>query len=113
MHGCTIRMDLKTACSNYTSTSHNQPSCELCTFMLHGQSTCSDQHTSADASKAPAEGRQIILDATRDAFLEGMHSGVRVAAVATAIGAVAALVFLPAKGVDLNAAPPADQPVTT
>ena len=65
------------------------------------------------AEQAPAEGRQIILDATRDAFLEGMHSGVRVAAVATAIGAIAALVFLPARGVDLNATTSEDQPVTT
>ena len=63
------------------------------------------------AEQAPAEGRQIILDATRDAFLEGMHSGVRVAAVATAIGAVTALVFLPARGVDLNATEAADRSV--
>ena len=55
------------------------------------------------AERAPAAGRQLILDATRDAFLDGLHSGVRVAAVATAVGAVAALVFLPARGVDLNA----------
>jgi hypothetical protein len=64
------------------------------------------------AERAPAEGRQIILDATRDAFLEGMHSGVRVAAVATAVGAVAAIVFLPARGVDLNA-PASDEETVT
>jgi predicted MFS family arabinose efflux permease len=58
------------------------------------------------AEVAPPEGRQLILDATRDAFLEGLHSGVRVAAVATALGAVLALVFLPARGVDLNAPTP-------
>jgi EmrB/QacA subfamily drug resistance transporter len=58
------------------------------------------------AEMAPPEGRQLILDATRDAFLEGLHSGVRVAAVATALGAVLALVFLPARGVDLNASTP-------
>ena len=63
------------------------------------------------AERAPVEGRQIILDATRDAFLEGMHSGVRVAAAATAIGAVTALVFLPARGVDLNAIEAADRSV--
>ncbi len=63
------------------------------------------------AERAPAEGRQIILDATRDAFMEGLHSGVRVAAVATALGAIAALVFLPARGVDLNAARPEDTTV--
>lgn len=64
------------------------------------------------AERAPVEGRQIVLDATRDAFLEGMHNGVRVAAIATAIGAVAALVFLPARGVDLNATTPADRAVS-
>jgi hypothetical protein len=63
------------------------------------------------AERAPAEGRELILAATRDAFLEGLHSGVRVAAVATAVGAVAALVFLPARGVDLNAPQPDDEPV--
>lgn len=61
------------------------------------------------AEMAPPEGRTLILDATRDAFLEGLHSGVRVAAVATAVGAVLALVFLPARGVDLNATTPADE----
>ena len=43
--------------------------------------------------------------------MEGLHSGVRVAAVATALGAIAALVFLPARGVDLNAARPEDTTV--
>jgi EmrB/QacA subfamily drug resistance transporter len=63
------------------------------------------------AEMAPPEGRTLILDATRDAFLEGLHSGVRVAAVATAVGAVLALVFLPARGVDLNATTPSDEGV--
>lgn len=63
------------------------------------------------AEQAPPEGREVILTAARDAFLEGLHSGVRVAAVATALGAVAALVFLPARGVDLNAAEPEDRKV--
>jgi hypothetical protein len=44
-----------------------------------------------------------VLDATRDAFLQGLSGGVRVAAIATGIGAVAAMFFLPARGVDLNA----------
>ncbi|MHB1137907.1 MAG: DHA2 family efflux MFS transporter permease subunit [Microthrixaceae bacterium] len=51
------------------------------------------------AEQAPPEGRTVILDAARTAFLDGMSSGVRVAAVATALGAVAALLFLPARPV--------------
>jgi hypothetical protein len=63
------------------------------------------------AEQAPPQGRELILAATRDAFMEGLHSGVRVAAVATGLGAIAALVFLPARGVDLNANDPEERAV--
>ncbi|MDQ7994002.1 MAG: hypothetical protein REI45_15130, partial [Propionicimonas sp.] len=49
------------------------------------------------AEQAPPEGRTVILDAARTAFLDGMSAGVRVAAVATGLGAIAALLFLPAR----------------
>jgi EmrB/QacA subfamily drug resistance transporter len=58
------------------------------------------------AEQAPGAGRELVLEATRQSFLDGLAGGVRVAAVATALGAVAALVFLPARGVDLNAVDP-------
>jgi EmrB/QacA subfamily drug resistance transporter len=63
------------------------------------------------AEQAPPQGRELILAATRDAFMEGLHSGVRVAAVATGLGAIAALIFLPARGVDLNANDPEERAV--
>jgi EmrB/QacA subfamily drug resistance transporter len=51
------------------------------------------------AERAPAQGRELILDATRQSFLDGLSAGVRVAAVATALGALAAWRFLPARAV--------------
>ena len=57
------------------------------------------QVAAAVAEQAPPEGRQIILDAARSAFLDGMSSGVKVAALATGIGAVAALLFLPSQSI--------------
>lgn len=73
------------------------------------------QAAAAVAEQAPAEGRELVLDATRDAFLQGLSGGVRVAAIATGIGAVAAMSFLPARGVDLNATDTSDdeEPVRT
>jgi DHA2 family multidrug resistance protein-like MFS transporter len=50
----------------------------------------------AVAEQAPPEGRAVVLDAARTAFLDGMSSGVKVAAAATFLGAVGALLFLPA-----------------
>ena len=66
----------------------------------------------AVAELAPPAGQPIILDAARDAFMEGLAGGVRVAALATAIGAVLAWRFLPARGVDLNALPAETSPAT-
>jgi EmrB/QacA subfamily drug resistance transporter len=63
------------------------------------------QGAAAVAELAPPAGRPIILDAARDAFMDGLSGGVRVAAVATALGALLAWRFLPARGVDLNAVP--------
>lgn len=57
------------------------------------------QAAAAVAEQAPPQGRTIILDAARSAFLEGMSAGVRVAAVATGLGAIAALLFLPSRAV--------------
>jgi MFS transporter, DHA2 family, multidrug resistance protein len=54
------------------------------------------------ADRAPAAGRPIILAATSDAFLTGLAGGVRVAGVATLVGAVAAAVFLPAREVSVD-----------
>ena len=51
------------------------------------------------AEQAPPEGRTVILDAARTAFLDGMSSGVRVAALATGLGAIGALLFLPSRTV--------------
>ncbi len=51
------------------------------------------------AARAPEAGRPLILDAARDAFLHGMALGVRVAAAMTLIGAVGALIWLPARAV--------------
>jgi EmrB/QacA subfamily drug resistance transporter len=53
----------------------------------------------AVAEQAPEVARPIILDAARGAFLDGMSSGITVAAVLTAVGAVVALAFLPARAV--------------
>lgn len=64
------------------------------------------------AEMAPPERRQLILAATRNAFLDGLPSGMRVAAVATALGAVLARVFLPARGADLNASTPESETAT-
>jgi EmrB/QacA subfamily drug resistance transporter len=53
----------------------------------------------AVAEQAPEQARPLILDAARGAFLDGMSSGITVAAVLTAIGSVVALAFLPARAV--------------
>ena len=51
------------------------------------------------AEQAPPAGQPIILDAATDAFLDGLSGGVRVAGVATLVGAVAAALFLPSREV--------------
>lgn len=53
----------------------------------------------AVAERAPEAGRPLILDAARASFLDGMTAGIRVAAVMTLVGAVAALIWLPARAV--------------
>jgi hypothetical protein len=53
----------------------------------------------AVAEQAPPVAQPIILDAARGAFLDGMSSGITVAAVLTAIGSVVAVLFLPAREV--------------
>ncbi|MEZ5262583.1 MAG: MFS transporter [Acidimicrobiales bacterium] len=47
------------------------------------------------AAQAPAAAQPLVLGIARDAFMDGMATGSRVAAVACAVGAVAALRFLP------------------
>jgi len=54
----------------------------------------------AVAEHAPPAGRAVVLDATTDAFLGGFAGAVRVAALATALGALVAWRFLPARGVE-------------
>ena len=49
------------------------------------------------AKRAPAEGRAIVLDAARNSFMHGFSTSVLVAAGSTAIAAVGALLFLPAR----------------
>ncbi|MGE3358371.1 MAG: DHA2 family efflux MFS transporter permease subunit [Acidimicrobiia bacterium] len=51
------------------------------------------------AAQAPAAAQPLVLGIARDAFMDGMATGSRVAAVACAVGAVAALRFLPARAV--------------
>ena len=51
------------------------------------------------AEQAPPAGRPIILDAATNAFLDGLSGGVRVAGVATVLGAIAAALFLPSREV--------------
>ena len=58
----------------------------------------------AVADMAPPAGRDIILDATRTAFLDGFAGGVRIAAAAAAIGSIAAMIFLPARGAEVDLA---------
>ena len=57
----------------------------------------------AVADMAPPAGRDIILDATRTAFLDGFSGGVRIAAAAAAIGSISAMIFLPARGTNVDA----------
>jgi len=57
----------------------------------------------AVAEAAPPEGRALIIEATREAFMDGLSAGVRVAAIATALAALVAWRFLPARGVDPDA----------
>ncbi len=56
----------------------------------------------AVADMAPPAGRDIILDATRTAFLDGFSGGVRIAAAAAALGSISAMIFLPASGRDMD-----------
>jgi EmrB/QacA subfamily drug resistance transporter len=51
----------------------------------------------AVAAEAPAALGQALLTTANQAFVEAMHWGVAVAAVPTAIGAIVAFVFLPAR----------------
>jgi EmrB/QacA subfamily drug resistance transporter len=51
----------------------------------------------AVAQQAPDGVRPALVDAARQAFLDGMASGSRVCAVAAGVGAVLALAFLPAR----------------
>jgi len=51
----------------------------------------------AVAEQAPASAQPVIIDAARRAFVDGMHVGSRVAAVAALFGAVLAYRFLPAR----------------
>jgi MFS transporter, DHA2 family, multidrug resistance protein len=60
------------------------------------------QAAMAVAEQAPPVGRPVILAAASDAFLQGLAAGVRVAGAAAAVGAVAALVFLPARAVSVD-----------
>ncbi len=57
----------------------------------------------AVAEAAPPEGRALIIEATREAFMDGLSAGVRVAAIATALAALVAWRFLPARGVNPDA----------
>lgn len=59
------------------------------------------------AERAPEAARPTLVAIARDAFMDGMATGSRVAAVACALGAVAALRFLPARA-DVA---PLEQPV--
>ena len=58
------------------------------------------QAAAAVAAQAPAAAQPVILDAARQAFLDGMAGGTRVAAVGALIGAVLAALYLPARAAD-------------
>lgn len=49
----------------------------------------------AVAEQAPAEGRAIIIESARSAFMDGLHVSVLVAAAAAIIGVVLAIRYLP------------------
>jgi hypothetical protein len=49
------------------------------------------------ADQAPAEAQPIIIDAARDAFVDGLAFGSLAAAAAAALGAIVVLKFLPAR----------------
>ena len=49
------------------------------------------------ADEAPAEAQPVMIDAARDAFVDGLAFGSLAAAAAAAIGAIAVLKFLPGK----------------
>ena len=51
------------------------------------------------ARRAPAGARAVVLEAARDSFMRGFSVGVLVAAGVTAVAAIAALAFLPARAV--------------
>jgi EmrB/QacA subfamily drug resistance transporter len=52
------------------------------------------------ARQAPPEGREVVLAAARDAFLDGFASGLRVGAAVALVGAVLAYAFLPARAAE-------------
>ncbi len=64
----------------------------------------------AVADMAPPAGRDIILEATRTAFLDGFSGGVRIAAAAAALGSISAMIFLPARGRDIDVTEPSAEP---
>jgi EmrB/QacA subfamily drug resistance transporter len=49
------------------------------------------------AERAPAEAQPVIVDAAKDAFVDGLAFGSLAAAAAAALGAIAVLKFLPAR----------------
>jgi EmrB/QacA subfamily drug resistance transporter len=51
------------------------------------------------ARRAPAEGRAAVLDAARESFMRGFSGGVLISAAVTAVAALAAVLFLPARAV--------------
>ncbi|MGB6456100.1 MAG: hypothetical protein WBH47_16640, partial [Streptosporangiaceae bacterium] len=55
----------------------------------------------------PAALRGPALTAVRDAYVAGLHQGSLVAAGATAVAALTALIFLPARPARTSAAEPA------
>ncbi len=54
------------------------------------------------AAEVPATQGQALLSTANQAFVEGMHWGVGVAAIATALGAIMAFMFLPARPPDAD-----------
>ena len=52
------------------------------------------------AERAPAAARPVVLDAAVTSFIDGLHTGSRVVAVATLVGAAVAAAFLPARAAE-------------
>ncbi|CAN5720451.1 MFS transporter [soil metagenome] len=72
------------------------------------------QAAAAVAERAPTpQAGQVVLDAARQAFVDGMHGGARVCAVASLVGVAVALAFLPAQAPEtrVDLAPDASDPV--